>query len=276
MAANILRCGEAQWEIGKRTYIMGILNVTPDSFFDGGRFLTAPEAIERAWEMVAQGADIIDVGGFSTRPGHCPVSVEEEISRILPVIERLAAELPVPISVDTFRAEVAERALKAGAAMINDVWGLRADRQMAQVVARHNAAVVIMHNQVAPCYADLINEVKGFLQTSVHLALEAGISRDKIVVDPGFGFGKTAGHNLTMLRRLAELRDLSLPLLVGASRKSTIGKVLDLPVTERLEGTAATVALAIAGGCDMVRVHDVLAMKRVAKMADAVVRGWQD
>jgi dihydropteroate synthase len=135
---------------------------------------------------------------------------------------------------------------------------------------------VIMHNQVAPCYADLINEVKGFLQTSVHLALEAGISRDKIVVDPGFGFGKTAGHNLTMLRRLAELRDLSLPLLVGASRKSTIGKVLDLPVTERLEGTAATVALAIAGGCDMVRVHDVLAMKRVAKMADAVVRGWQD
>lgn len=268
-------------EFGRKTLVMGVLNVTPDSFSDGGLYLNLDRAVARAKAMVMEGADIIDLGGESTRPFADPVPPEEEMARVIPVLERLIAEVRVPISVDTYKSEVAWRALELGAAMINDISGLRADSRMAEVIAASGCPVVVVHMQgtpktmqANPVYADVMEEVKAGLRASMDIARRAGVEEGKVIVDPGIGFGKTAEHNLEILHRLAELKSLGRHILIGTSRKSFIGKVLELPPGERLEGTAATVALSIAHGADLVRVHDVKAMKRVAQMTDAIVR-WR-
>jgi len=266
-----LNCRGKRLRLGERALVMGILNVTPDSFSDGGLYLDPGRAEERAWEMVEEGADIIDVGGESTRPGHTPVPLEEEISRVIPVVKRLAGELPVPLSVDTSRSEVAGLALEAGAHIINDQWAFQRDPKMAQTVASYGVPVILMHNQRHTEYADLIGDLVEYFEERVGAALKAGIKKENIILDPGFGFGKTPAQNTELLRRLGELRCLGRPLLIGTSRKSTIGKVLDLPVDKRQYGTAATVALAVAGGADIVRVHDVAEMCQVAKMTDAIL-----
>ena len=268
------RWGKLGFAWGKRTYVMGIINVTPDSFSGDGLGYDAEAALEQALRFQDEGADIIDVGGESTRPGSTPVTVEEEKRRVIPVVRLLASRLDVPVSVDTYKREVAREALASGAAVINDVWGLKRDPALADLAAREGAPIVLMHNQQGLDYSDLVPEVLASLRSSLRQALEAGVPSENVVLDPGLGFGKRPEHNLELLRRLAELKALGLPLLVGTSRKSTIGLVLDLPVEERLEGTAATVALAIANGADIVRVHDVKAMTRVARMSDAIVRGW--
>jgi dihydropteroate synthase len=275
---------------GSRTYVMGIINVTPDSFSGDGLHTDVPAAAEQARRFAAEGADIIDVGGESTRPGSAPVSVDDEKRRVVPVIEACAAATGLPISVDTYKAEVARAALDAGAGIVNDVWGLRADPEMARTCAAARWPVVLMHNRRTPpqatqigklgghyagiAYADLLGEIMAELRESVNIATTAGVDPANIIVDPGLGFAKTAEHNLELMRRLVELRALGFPLLIGPSRKSTIGLVLGLPIDQRVEGTAAMVALGIAGGADIVRVHDVGVMVRVARMSDAVVRGW--
>jgi len=266
-----LDCRGKSIRLGEKTLVMGILNVTPDSFSDGGKFFDYGPALEKARAMVADGADIIDLGGESTRPGHTPVGVEEELSRVIPVLKRLASEIAVPVSIDTTKAEVARRALEEGAGIINDQMGLRGDPAMAGVVAAYGAPLVLMHNQKGTAYRDLLGDIVESLRESTGIALAAGVARHNIIVDPGLGFGKTAQQNLEVLRRLKELRCLGLPVLIGPSRKSTIGKVLNLPVEERLEGTAAAVAVGIAGGAHIVRVHDVKEMARVARMTDAIM-----
>lgn len=264
---------------GRRTYIMGVLNVTPDSFSDGSKFMEVDKAVEHAKEMLAEGADIIDVGGESTRPGSKSVSAKQEKKRVLPVIERLAKESDAIISIDTAKAEVAKAALSAGASMVNDVSGLHFDPEMAKVAADHGVPVCIMHIQGTPnnmqknpVYNDLMGEIINYLEEGLEIAKKAGILHGKIIVDPGIGFGKSVEHNLEILTRLRELKVLGCPILVGTSRKSVIGNVLDLPVEERLEGTAAAIAISIAKGVDIVRVHDVKHMTRVVKMTDAMVR----
>lgn len=265
-------CGKHKLPIGEKTYIMGILNVTPDSFSDGGKYNNTESAVKRVKHMIENGADIIDIGGESTRPGHQPVDAIEEINRVVPVIEVLAKEFNVPISVDTSKAVVADRALKAGAHIVNDVWGLQKDPALAEVVARYGAGVVMMHNNDNSEYHDLMGDIIKFLRKSIELAEKTGIRRENMVVDPGIGFGKNLDHNLEVMRRLKELSTLNLPVLLGTSRKSLIGNILDLPVDERLEGTSATVTLGIANGADFVRVHDVREMARVVRMTDAMVR----
>ncbi|MGI9952431.1 dihydropteroate synthase [Moorellaceae bacterium AZ2] len=262
---------------------MGILNVTPDSFSDGGLYFDPERAVARAREMVAAGADIIDIGGESTRPGADPLPLEEELRRVVPVVDRLAKELTVPLSVDTYKAEVARAALEHGATIINDISGLRADPEMARVVARFGCPVVIMHikgtpknMQENPTYEDVIGEIKEYLRQGIEMATEAGLPREKVIVDPGIGFGKNLEHNLKILQQLEEFKDLGQPILVGTSRKSFIGKILNLTAKERIWGTAATVALSIAHGADIVRVHDVLEMKQVVQVTDAIVRGKYD
>jgi dihydropteroate synthase len=253
---------------------MGIVNATPDSFSGDGLGYDAEAALEQALRFQAEGADIIDVGGESTRPGSTPVDAYEEKRRVIPVIRLLASRLDIPISVDTYKYEVAQEALAAGASMINDVWGLQQDPALATLAAREGVPIILMHNQRGTSYKDLVTEVLASLRASLGQAREAGVPIENVILDPGLGFGKGPEHNLEILRRLEEFKALGRPLLVGTSRKSTIGLVLGLPVGERLEGTAATVALAIAHGADMVRVHDVKAMTRVAHMSDAIVRGW--
>ncbi|HZT42863.1 MAG TPA: dihydropteroate synthase [Chthonomonadaceae bacterium] len=272
---------------GRRTLVMGILNVTPDSFSDGGRYFDANAAVARAEQMAAEGADILDVGGESTRPAtftsQSPLDPEEELRRILPVIEAVSARLPsLPISVDTYKAEVARQAIATGAAMVNDISALRADPQMASLVAELGVPVCLMHLPGLPMalpsrpeYTDVVADVRDHLRERAEAAITAGIAREKIVLDPGIGFGKNVDQNLEILRRLRELTALGYPLLVGTSRKRSIGTVLGgLPPEDRLEGTAATVAIAIAYGAAIVRVHDVKEMARVARMSDAIVRGW--
>ena len=268
-------CGGREFRWGERTYLMGVINLTPDSFSGDGLAGRSQKAVELAQAFEAQGVDIIDVGGESTRPGHDPITPKEEMERLLPVLEQIVSAVGVPVSVDTHRAEVARGALEAGASMINDVWGLKAEAELASVAAQGKVPMVLMHNQPTTQYRDMFPEVMASLDVSVERALRAGLSPEDIILDPGIGFGKTADHNLELLGRLSEIRALGYPLLVGTSRKSTIGLVLDLPVEERLEGTAATVALAIAGGADLVRVHDVREMFRVVRMSDAIVRGWR-
>jgi dihydropteroate synthase len=258
---------------------MGILNVTPDSFAGDG-VMELEAALTRGSILAAEGADILDVGGESTRPGAEPVPLAEELRRVIPVITRLVGELGAVVSVDTRKTEVARQALRAGAAMVNDVSALRGDPTMAMVVAEAQIPVVLMHGWGMPWRVpqtsvsrDILEEVRAFLAERIEAALAAGIALDRILIDPGFGFGKTVQENVELLRRLGELRSLGRPIVMGTSRKGTIGQVLGgLPVTERLEGTAATVALAIAHGADMVRVHDVQSMVRVARMTDAIVR----
>jgi len=260
---------------GERTYIMGILNVTPDSFAGDGIAYDVDEAVRRAVRMREDGADIIDVGGESTRPGFQPVPPEEEIRRTAPVVQRLRQELDIPISIDTAKAAVARAAAEAGAHMINDVHGFRQDPGVAAIAARYGLPAVAMHNQRGRECHDVIGEIVAGLLESLRIAREQGLPEESVIVDPGFNFGWTVEQALEMLRRLAELRVLGRPVLVGTSRKSVIGTVLGgLPVDERLEGTAATVAIAIANGADIVRVHDVREMARVARMSDAIVRGW--
>ena len=260
---------------GRRTYVMGIINLSPDSFSGDGLGTDVPAVVERALQFQEEGADFIDVGAESTRPGSIPIEPEDEVRLLTPALEALAGVVQVPISVDTYKAVVARQALAAGAHIVNDVWGFKADPDLAQVAAEAGAPIILMHNQPTRVYGDLVPDVLDSLSQSAATATAAGIPAEDIVLDPGIGFGKTPGHNLEIIQRLPEFKDLGFPLLVGTSRKSTIGFVLDLPVEERLEGTAATVALSIAGGADIVRVHDVKEMVRVCRMSDAIVRGWR-
>jgi dihydropteroate synthase len=267
-----LRVGSLALEWGRRTYLMGIVNVTPDSFSGDGLAERVDAAVARAQAMEAEGADIIDLGAESTRPGHSPVPAAEQLRRLMPVLTTLKGTLSAPISIDTSSAEVAQAALAAGASIVNDIRGLDADPEIAHVAAAAGAPVIIMHDQKILTADRLISDVLRQLARRIDHALQAGIPLEQIIVDPGFGFGKTWDLNLILLRRMRELTSLGRPILAGTSRKSMIGKVLDVPAEDRLEGTAATVALSIANGADIVRVHDVRQMARVARMADAVVR----
>ena len=276
----IWRVGPHALDYGERTLVMGVLNVTPDSFFDGGRFLDHEAAVEQAIGMARDGADIVDVGGESTRPGSEPVPVEEEIRRVVPLIKRLSAELDAPISVDTRKHEVASAAIEAGATIVNDVTAGR-DTEMFSVVRAAAAGMVLMHMQGEPRtmqhhprYDDVVRDVRDFLAERVEAAAGAGIVRDRLCIDPGLGFGKTYEHNLRLMREIESFQDLGCPVLVGPSRKSFIGIALgDAPVERRLEGTAGAVAYLVARGAHVVRVHDVPEMARVVRVVDAIKRG---
>ncbi len=274
-----MRFGKYGLPIGKRTLIMGVLNVTPDSFSDGGEFQNPENAARHAVSMVKEGADIIDIGGESTRPGAKKITPEEEINRIKDVLEILIKKVDVPISIDTYKSQVAEYALSRGASIVNDISALRADNDMAKVVAKYGAGVVLMHIKGAPetmqenpHYEDLIGEIYGYLDSSIHIAVRAGIDEEKIIVDPGIGFGKTFEHNLTILRELSRFKKLGKPILVGTSRKSFLGKLLNKDVKDRLYGTLASSAIAIVNGADIIRVHDVGQMKDVATVVDILKR----
>jgi dihydropteroate synthase len=261
--------GGRRFEWGTRTYVMGIINVTPDSFSGDGVGTDTDRAVAQGLRMVREGADMLDVGGESTRPGHQPITAAEEIARTEAVVARLARETDVPISIDSYKLEVASRAVAAGATIVNDIWGLVRSPELATLAAANSCALVLMHNQDGTEYAgDLMEEVKRFLRVAIDRALLAGVPRERVLVDPGIGFGKTAEQNWVVMRRLHELRELGQPILIGTSRKSFIGKLLDLPAGERVEGTAATVTAAVLRGSDVVRVHDVREMSRVARVAD--------
>jgi dihydropteroate synthase len=277
------KCGNVEFRWGERTFVMGILNLSPDSF-SGDGITDLKAAVAQAHRFVSQGADILDIGGESTRPGSAPVSIDEETRRVVPIVERLASELPVPLSIDTYKSEVAQRALEAGATMINDQWGLKKDPHLAELAAEYGVPLILMSNQRdkggydsgiqrdTAYYDDLMTEVTSSLKRSVELALRLGVTWENIIIDPGIGFGKSWRQELEIIRRLDELQGLGRPILIGPSRKSFIGMVLDLPADERLEGTAATIAIGIAKGADMVRVHDVQQMVRVCRVSDAIMR----
>ena len=278
-----LCCNNTVLHLSRRTHVMGILNVTPDSFSDGGRFLRLDDALRRAEEMVAEGADLIDIGGESSRPGSDPVALDEELDRVIPVVETLAGRVSVPLSVDTYKAEVARRALDAGAALVNDISAMRFDPAMKELIAERGVPVILMHMrgtprdmQISPFYEDVIGEIGAFLRERIAEAVSAGIAQSSIVVDPGIGFGKRVADNLEIVRRLDAFHALGCPILLGPSRKSFIGKVLDVPSEERLEGTAAVVALSVLRGAHLIRVHDVRQMVRVARMVEAIERGGKE
>ncbi|CAM4487092.1 dihydropteroate synthase [Paenibacillus tarimensis] len=271
------RWGQASLELGERTLVMGILNTTPDSFSDGGRYTRVDAAVEHAREMVAQGADIIDIGGESTRPGSTLVPLEEELARVIPIVEAVHKALPqIPISIDTYKAETARQALEAGAHIINDVWGLQADPDMARIAAAASCPVIIGHNREAGGYINLAAEVAADLKRSIQHALETGVQQDQIWVDPGIGFAKDYNDNLLLMGQLDELSQLGYPILLGTSRKRFIQRTLDLPANDVVEGTAATTVMGIMQGCQLIRVHDVQANVRAARMADAVVYRFAD
>lgn len=283
-ALATMRIGPRDFAWGERTYVMGICNVTPDSFsgdglaVDGGDVAAAvARTVAQARTMVVEGADLVDIGGESTRPGHVPVSAVDEIARVVPAITAVRAADPyLPISIDTTKPEVAEAAIAAGAHLLNDVWGVRDDDVMVRVAAAHRLPIVLMHNRAEGRYDDVVGEVIADLRAAIERAERAGVDRASIIVDPGIGFGKTVDHNVAVLRDLASLRVLGRPILLGTSRKSTLGRILDLPVEERLEATLATTALGVAAGIDVVRVHDVRPNVRAARVADAIVRGnWR-
>lgn len=270
---GITRCRGKEFRWGERTYVMGIINLTPDSFSGDGLGGDVATALAQAKRFQEEGADIIDVGGESTRPGATQISADEEVRRVIPVLERLAAEITLPISIDTYKWEVGRRALEAGANMLNDIWGLKQDPRLAELAAEKGMPLILMHNQQGTFYEALIPEVMASLKQSLKLALDRGVAWENLIIDPGIGFGKTLEHNLEILRRLDEFKALGRPILLGTSRKSVIGRVLDLPPQERMEGTAATVAIGITKGADIVRVHDVAQMVHVCRMSDAIVRG---
>ncbi|MGN7765819.1 dihydropteroate synthase [Paenibacillus sp. 22594] len=266
------RIGAAELTLGERTLIMGILNVTPDSFSDGGLWDEPDRAVEHALQMAAEGADIIDIGGESTRPGHQPVSLEEELARVLPVIESIHRAAPhLPLSIDTYKAEVASKAIRAGAHIINDVWGAKADPNMAAVAAESGCPIILMHNRNDRNYQDLVSDMSTDLAESVNLALAAGVKPENIIIDPGIGFAKDYTENLQAMMNLDRLTELGYPVLLATSRKKFIRTVLDLPADDVVEGTAATVAFGIAQGCQIVRVHDVARIKRTVQMCDAML-----
>jgi dihydropteroate synthase len=279
------RCGKSIFYWGKRTYVMGVINVSPDSF-SGDGLADVGEAVARAERLASEGADIIDVGGESTRPGSTPLSPDEELRRVIPVVEKLAQKISVPLSVDTYKLEVARQALNAGANMINDIWGLKQEPRLTELAAQKGVPIVLMSNQRGSSCHDIVSAVISDLKRAIEQAVDAGVSWENIIIDPGIGFGKTQEQNLEVLQRLEELKALNRPILLGSSRKSFIGWVLDLtpeqrsnkvafvpPGDQRLEGTAATIAIGIAKGADIVRVHDVKEMSRVCKMSDALLRG---
>lgn len=250
---------------------MGILNVNPDSFSDGGKYNKIEAALSRARQMVEDGADIIDIGGESTRPGYTEISVEEELERVIPIIERLTREVNVPLSIDTYKGEVARQSLQAGAHIINDIWGAKRDLRMAKVAAEFQAPIILMHNRNNLDYNSFLDDVVADLQESVDIAKAAGVPNDKIILDPGIGFAKDLNRNLEMMRGLDKLVDMRYPVLLATSRKSLIGNVLNLPVTERMEGTGATICYGIQKGCHIIRVHDVKEMTRMTRMMDALM-----
>jgi len=270
--------GKRTYDLYSRTHIMGILNVTPDSFSDGGKYFDVDRALDHALRMIEDGADFIDIGGESSRPGSEPLSATEEISRVVPVIKKLAGSTDIPISIDTYKADVAEAALTAGAVIVNDISGLHFDPSLAGVIARYSVSVILMHingtpktMQVNAEYDNLIDEISSYLSDGIGIAQQAGI--EQIIIDPGIGFGKKTGHNLQILRELREFQKFGFPVMIGPSRKSFIGAILDLPVEERMEGTAAAVAVSIMNGAQIIRVHDVKEMKRVALVVDRIQRG---
>lgn len=260
------------YHLSKRTHIMGILNVTPDSFSDGGSYESVNLAVQQAKRMEREGADIIDVGGESTRPGHDPISLEEELDRVLPVIEALQNEVKVPISIDTYKARVAEEAIKAGASIINDIWGAKRDPEMAEIAAKYKVPIILMHNRTNMDYTSLLDDMKRDLQESIDIALKAGVRRENILLDPGIGFAKNKMHNLIVMNNLETFNELGFPLLLGSSRKRFIGSILDLPAEERDVGTGATTCLGITKGVQIVRVHNVQLHKQLALMMDAMLR----
>jgi len=272
---GVTHCGETTFHWSERTYVMGVVNVSPDSF-SGDGLDSVNSALLQAQRFVAEGVDIIDVGGESTRPGSAPISVDEELSRVVPVLEQLASEIALPLSIDTYKFEVAHQALDAGAQMINDIWGLRQEPKLAELAAERSVPIILMSNQRDKPQSDIMFAVISDLNRSIDLALNAGVAWENIIVDPGVGFGKTLEQNLEIVRRLDELKVLGRPILLGTSRKSMIGLVLDLPPEQRLEGTAASTAIGIAKGADIVRVHDVREMVRVCRMSDAIIRDVGD
>lgn len=268
-----MRIGNREFQTKGHTYVMGILNVTPDSFSDGGKWVQKDSALRHAEKMLREGADIIDVGGESTRPGYKPISPEEEIARVVPMIEALKANFDAPVSLDTCKGVVAKAGAEAGADLINDIWGLKYDDKIARVIAESELPCCLMHNRKEARYEDFMQEVAADLAQTIHLAEQAGIRDDKMILDPGVGFGKTYEQNLEILHCLEELHMFGYPLLLGCSRKSVIGQTLDLSVEQRLEGTLVTSVMAVMKGCMFVRVHDVEENIRAIKMAEAIMRG---
>lgn len=266
-----MRIGNKDFDVKNKTYIMGILNVTPDSFSDGGKYSRIDAALAHAEEMIRDGADIIDVGGESTRPGHIQITDEEEIARVVPVIEAIKARFDTPVSVDTYKSAAAREALKAGADLVNDIWGLKYDPEMAHVITAGGAACCLMHNRDNTDYGQFIPEFLDDMRECVRLADAAGIARDKIILDPGVGFGKTYEMNLEIISRLEVMHELGFPILLGTSRKSVIGLTLDLPPAEREEGTLVTTVCGVQKGCAFVRVHDVEKNKRAVRMTRALM-----
>lgn len=263
--------GNREFNTGKHTYIMGILNVTPDSFSDGGKWRDRDRALKHVEEMIAEGMDVVDVGGESTRPGYTMLSDEEEMDRVVPIIREIKARFDIPVSLDTYKSTVAEAGIDAGADLINDIWGLKYDENMAGVIANSGVACCLMHNRKEPDYVDYIKDVKADLEETINIAHNAGIADDKIIIDPGVGFGKTYENNLQIIKYLEELNSFGYPILLGTSRKSVIGLTLDLPADRRLEGTLVTTVFGVIKGCSFVRVHDIKENYRAIKMAEAVL-----
>lgn len=267
-----MKIGNKEFKLGDRTFVMGILNVTPDSFSDGGSYNEIDLAVKQARKLIEAGADIIDVGGESTRPGAKFVSEDEEINRVVPIIKAIKKEFDVIISIDTYKSKTAEESIKAGADIINDVWGFKKDKNMAKVASKYGVPVILMHNREPKEYENLMKDVISDLKESINIALEAGVSKDNIILDPGIGFAKTFEENLVVMNRLEEIREVGYPILLGTSRKSMIGLALELPVDQRVEGTVATTVMGIMKGCEFIRVHDVLENKRAAVMTDKILR----
>ncbi|MEH7093584.1 dihydropteroate synthase [Neobacillus vireti] len=266
-----IKCGPYTLDYAKKTIVMGILNVTPDSFSDGGNFNQIERAVQHAREMVENGADIIDIGGESTRPGYTVISDEEEIDRVVPVIKAISEQVPIPISIDTYKAEVAKQAIEAGAHIINDIWGAKADTKMARIAADYNVPIILMHNRHDRNYNSFMRDVLNDLYESITIAKNAGVRDENIILDPGIGFARNYQENMLTMQNLEKFVMLGYPVLLGTSRKSMIGQALDLPVHERIEGTGATICYGIQKGCQMIRVHDVKEMSRMAKMMDILM-----
>lgn len=270
---KVLKINDKAFDLNSKTFIMGILNVTPDSFSDGGSYNEVDRAVEHAVQLVEDGADMIDIGGESTRPGAEPVSAHVELQRVLPILREVRKAVHVPLSIDTYKSEVAKRALDEGADMINDIWGAKQDPQMAAIASRYSAPIILMHNRKEPIRHNVMEEVIADLRTSIRIAHEAGVCDEQIILDPGIGFGKTHDESMIVMRNLDMITKMGYPVLLGTSRKSMIGLTLNLAPSERMEGTGATVCHGIEKGCQMVRVHDVLPIARMTKMLDAILKG---